>query len=69
MTGTPKLDLIKASVKVLDIFYWVNKEFRLPEMQIDEKEFTNDTINEGIDLSAHLIKWAQRAHVRHRNEY
>ena len=48
ISGMPRIDLIKASVKVIDIIWWVNKTYKMTESQIGAKEFYNDTINENI---------------------
>ena len=67
ISGMPKIDLIKASVKVMDFIYWVNENHRDGEDQIDKKEFQNDAINNNIELRNFIIDWSKRAHTRIRN--
>ncbi len=69
ISGMPRLELIKASVKVIDFMWWVNQTYKAPELQIAEKEFFNEQVNKNLNLNSHLIDWAKRAHVRIRNEY
>jgi hypothetical protein len=68
VSGSPRLDLTKGCVKVIDIIYWVNKTYKPLESKIEVKEFFNDAINENINLDPHLIHWARNAHMRMRND-
>lgn len=61
ISGMPRLSLIKASVKVMDIIYWINQTFKTAEDRIKKEEFHNDAINNNIELRDMMIKWAKRA--------
>jgi len=53
----PNLPLIKASVKVMDIIFWINSTFRTLEDRIKRDEFYNDAINNNIDLKSMMKTW------------
>jgi hypothetical protein len=67
ISGMPNLDLIKASVKVMDILFWINSTFRTVEDRIKRDEFYNDAINNNIELKSMMISWAKTAAIRLRN--
>ena len=59
----PRLELIKASVKVMDIIWHVNSAFKDSRDSIGKKEFFNDAINNNIELLPLVIDWAKRHSV------
>jgi hypothetical protein len=67
ISGMPKLPLIKAAVKVMDIIYWINQTFKSAEDRIAKDEFFNDAINNNIELRGMMVDWAKRAQIRMRN--
>jgi hypothetical protein len=60
LSPAPRLDFLKASVKVLDLIWWVNVSFLPPIDRIEKKEFFNDAVNNNIDLEASIQDWAKR---------
>ena len=42
--------LFTETIKVLDIFHWLNFAFKDQSEQIDKKEFHNDAVNNNLDL-------------------
>ena len=70
ISGMPRLDRIKASVKVMDIIWFINYAFIAPDERIDKKEFFNDAINNNIELTPFVIDWAKRhsSATRHNKE-
>lgn len=65
--GMPNYELLVLSVKMLDIFHWVNQTFRDPIDQIEKKEFHNDAVNNNINLSPIIKDWSNRTKVQVRN--
>lgn len=42
--------LFQETIKVLDIFHWLNFTFKDQKDQIDKKEFNNDAVNSALEL-------------------
>ena len=61
------MDLIKSSIKTLDIWNWVNQTFRDKMNQVEQKEFANDAINNNLDLEAPMDEWAKLTKIQVRN--
>ena len=61
------MDLLMGSIKMLDIFYWINYSFRDSVDQIEKKEFNNDAVNNNINLGPSIKEWANRTKVQVRN--
>lgn len=57
------MDLLKAAVQCLDILYWVNKNFKLADEKIQEKEFQNDAVNNNLDLKSSMTDWAKQTKI------
>ena len=63
ITGVVNMDLLKAAVQCLDILYWVNKNFKLADEKIQEKEFQNDAVNNNLDLKSSMTDWAKQTKI------
>ena len=67
LQGIINAQLFQECVKILDIFYWLNFAFKDGQDQIDKKEFSNDAVNQNLDLRALMDQWANRTKVQVRN--
>jgi len=45
ITGISDLELLKLSIKILDILFWVNRKFKRQAEKIASKDFNNEAIN------------------------
>lgn len=62
VTEDINLDHIEETVKLLDLFYRVNRTKSF-EDQIQAKEFHNESINSAVDLRPQMAEWAKQTKI------
>lgn len=67
VTGVANMDLLKAAVRVLDLLWWVNRNFKQKGEQIEVKEFHNDAVNNNLELKPSMTEWAKQTKIQVRN--
>lgn len=55
ITGVAKMDMLVNSIRVLDIFQWINSKLRDKKLRVEKKEFYNDAVNNNLDLDMQMI--------------
>lgn len=58
---------LKAAVNTLDIFYWINGNFRDKINQVEHKEFINEAVNTSSNLDPEMQQWAKLTGIQVRN--
>ena len=59
--------LFQDTVKAIDVLHWLNFTFKDLQDQIDPKEFSNDAVNQVLELRILMDSWANRTKVQVRN--
>lgn len=67
ITGVAKMEMLVNSIKVLDIFEWVNSLLRSSDEKIEKKEFYNDAVNNNLDLDMQMMQWIKATQIQVRN--
>lgn len=57
------MELFVETIRVLDIFHWVNAKLKEDSSQIEKKEFHNDAVNNNLELKSHMVQWANTTKV------
>lgn len=62
------MELLKKAIYILDILYWVNRNFKATSgQQIPSKEFYNDAVNNNVELKPSMANWAKQTKIQVRN--
>jgi len=67
ITGVAKMEMLVHSIKVLDIFEWINTSLRAKGEKVEKKEFYNDAVNNNLDLDMQMIAWIKATQIQVRN--
>ena len=57
------MEMLVNSIKVLDIFEWVNSSLRSREEKVEKKEFYNDAVNNNLDLDMQMMQWIKATQI------
>lgn len=63
VTGVTNQSLVVQTINCLDVLWWTNNTFRKGLAKLEAKEFHNDAVNNTLDLSESMNRWAYHTRI------